>query len=91
MNSVSYTREHSLKFTMMSLSIAVLTNESQQYHKIEEISNAVAAIKRNCKKIKGAVLLSIKQIVVSQRQHVKRIMHRMKKQFSFSIRFFYFL
>jgi len=42
------------KFTIMSLSIAVLTNEKQQFDKIEGISNAVAAIKRNCKKIKGS-------------------------------------
>ena len=42
------------KFTIMFLSIAVLTNERQKFDKIEEISNAVAAIKRNCKKVKGS-------------------------------------
>lgn len=45
------------KFTIMSLSIADLTNGHQQFDKIEDLSNAVAAIKRNCKKIKGSCYL----------------------------------
>lgn len=42
------------RFTTMFLSIAVLTNERKRFDKVEDISNAVAAIKRNCKKIKGS-------------------------------------
>lgn len=45
------------KFSIMSLSIAVLTNEKKQFDKIEDISNAVAAIKRNCKKVKGSCFI----------------------------------
>lgn len=38
-------------FTFISLSIAVLTNKNKQFHKVEDISNAVASIKRKCKQI----------------------------------------
>ncbi|MFC7686028.1 GGDEF domain-containing protein [Ureibacillus sp. GCM10028918] len=44
-------------FTIMFLSIAVLTNEKQKFDKIEDISNAVAAIKRSCKKVKGSCFI----------------------------------
>ncbi|MDN4495629.1 GGDEF domain-containing protein [Ureibacillus aquaedulcis] len=44
-------------FTIMCLSIAVLTNEKQKFDKVEDISDAVAAIKRNCKKIKGSCFI----------------------------------
>lgn len=40
--------------SIMSLSIAVLTNKHRQFEKVEDISNEVAAIKRYCKKIKGS-------------------------------------
>ncbi|TSI06200.1 GGDEF domain-containing protein [Lysinibacillus sp. BW-2-10] len=45
------------KFAIMSLSIAVLTNEFIQFETIEDLSNTVAAVKRNCKKIKGSCYL----------------------------------
>lgn len=45
------------KFTIMTLSIAVLTNEHQRFEKIEDLSNAVASIKRNCKKVKASCYL----------------------------------
>ncbi|WP_404427241.1 GGDEF domain-containing protein [Ureibacillus chungkukjangi] len=45
------------KFTIMFLSIAVLTNQKRQFVKIEDVSNAVAAIKRNCKKVKGSCFI----------------------------------
>jgi len=45
------------KFKVMSLSIAVLTNEKQHFDKIEDISNAVATIKRNCKKVMGSCFI----------------------------------
>ena len=45
------------KFKIMTLSIAVLTNEHQQFDEIENLSNTVAAIKRNCKKIQGSCYL----------------------------------
>lgn len=45
------------KFTIMSLSIAVLTNENQHFEKVEDLSDGVAAIKRNCKKVKGSCYL----------------------------------
>lgn len=41
-------------FTPMSLSIAVLTNAKRKYTKIEDLSNAIASVKRSCKKIKGS-------------------------------------
>lgn len=41
-------------FSIVSLSIAVVTNQSRQFEKIEELSNFVAAVKRNCKKNKGS-------------------------------------
>ncbi len=42
------------KLTLMSLSIAVLTNKQHHFEKLEDLSNEVAAIKRFCKKIKGS-------------------------------------
>lgn len=43
--------------SIMSLSIAVLTNRHRQFEKAEDISNEVAAIKRYCKKIKGSCFI----------------------------------
>ncbi len=45
------------KFLMMSLSIAVLTNKQRQFEKAEDLSNEIAAIKRDCKKIKGSCFI----------------------------------
>lgn len=44
-------------FSIMSLSIGVLSNQCCTFEKIEDLSNAVAAVKRNCKKIKGSCYL----------------------------------
>nr|WP_106781709.1 GGDEF domain-containing protein [Lysinibacillus timonensis] len=48
---------HMERFTIMSLSIAVLTSEERQYNKVEDLSDEVAAIKRYCKKIKGSCFI----------------------------------
>lgn len=44
-------------FSIMSLSIAVLTNKEIKFEKVEELSNCVAAVKRKCKKVKGSCYL----------------------------------
>lgn len=40
--------------SIMSLSIAVITNQEQYYEVAEELSDRVAAVKRDCKKYKGS-------------------------------------
>ncbi|SOC18093.1 diguanylate cyclase (GGDEF)-like protein [Ureibacillus xyleni] len=45
------------KFLIMSLSVAVVTNNKRQFQTVEELSDALAAVKRNCKKIKGSIYL----------------------------------
>ncbi|RKJ30196.1 GGDEF domain-containing protein, partial [Butyricicoccus sp. 1XD8-22] len=40
--------------SIMSLSIAVITNQEQHYEVAEELSDRVAAVKRDCKKYKGS-------------------------------------
>jgi hypothetical protein len=44
-------------FTIISLSIAVLTNKKKNYEKVENISDAVASVKRKCKQIKKSCYL----------------------------------
>ncbi|MEJ9280085.1 GGDEF domain-containing protein [Ureibacillus thermosphaericus] len=44
-------------FSIMSLSIAVLTNKERNFNDVDELSNTVAEIKRNCKKVKGSIYL----------------------------------
>lgn len=44
-------------FRIMTLSIAVLTNKKRNFTNVEELSNTVAEIKRNCKKRKGSIYL----------------------------------
>ncbi|RHW34976.1 GGDEF domain-containing protein [Lysinibacillus yapensis] len=41
-------------FTIMSLSIAVLTNAKRKFKKVEDLSDALASVKRTCKKVKGS-------------------------------------
>lgn len=45
------------KMSLVSLSIAVVTNQYQKFHKVEELSDLIAAVKRNCKKINGSCYL----------------------------------
>lgn len=45
------------RFTMMSLSIAVLTNKNRKLSNIEEMSDLVAIVKRNCKKVNESIYL----------------------------------
>lgn len=42
---------------IMSISIAVLTNKQRYFEKVEELSNTVAAVKRNCKKVNGSCFI----------------------------------
>lgn len=42
------------KIPLISLSIAVITNETTQFHSVEEISNRASKIKRLCKKVSGS-------------------------------------
>lgn len=44
-------------FKIMTLSIAVLTNKHRKFKEVEELSNIVAEIKRNCKEVNGSVYL----------------------------------
>ncbi|MGE7093833.1 GGDEF domain-containing protein [Lysinibacillus sp. NPDC048646] len=44
-------------FTCTSLSIAVITNEHQQFDSVEQLSDAVTRIKKQCKKIAGSCYL----------------------------------
>lgn len=44
-------------FSVITLSVAVTTNQLKAYKLVEELSNDVAMVKRNCKKIKGSCYL----------------------------------
>lgn len=44
-------------FTCTSLSVAVITNEYQQFETAEQLSDAVARLKKECKKISGSCYL----------------------------------
>ncbi|MFJ7951622.1 GGDEF domain-containing protein [Lysinibacillus sp. NPDC096418] len=44
-------------FTCTSISIAVITNEYQQFETVEQLSDAVARLKKACKKISGSCYL----------------------------------
>lgn len=44
-------------FTCTSISIAVITNEHQQFDTVEQLSDAVARLKKLCKKISGSCYL----------------------------------
>lgn len=44
-------------FTCTSISIAVITNENQQFETVEQLSDAVARLKKICKKISGSCYL----------------------------------
>ncbi|KOS66749.1 diguanylate cyclase [Lysinibacillus contaminans] len=44
-------------FTCTSISIAVITNEYQQFETVEQLSDAVARLKKECKKISGSCYL----------------------------------
>ena len=48
---------HMENLSVVSISIAVATNEYKTFDKVEELSDFVAAVKRNCKKIKGSCYL----------------------------------
>ncbi|WP_341301348.1 GGDEF domain-containing protein [Lysinibacillus sp. FSL H8-0500] len=52
--------------TCTSLSIAVITNEYQHFDFVEQLSNAVAHLKKECKKIEGSCYLINKQPVSLQ-------------------------
>ncbi|MFJ7668750.1 GGDEF domain-containing protein [Lysinibacillus sp. NPDC097195] len=45
------------RFTCTSLSIAVMTNEYQQFTSVDQMSDAVARLKKECKKILGSCYL----------------------------------
>ncbi|CAM5702400.1 GGDEF domain-containing protein OS=Lysinibacillus sphaericus OX=1421 GN=LS41612_21625 PE=4 SV=1 [Lysinibacillus sphaericus] len=45
------------RFTCTSLSIAVITNEYQQFTSVDQLSDAVARLKKECKKICGSCYL----------------------------------
>lgn len=44
-------------FSCTSISIAVITNENQQFETVEQLSDAVARLKKICKKISGSCYL----------------------------------
>jgi diguanylate cyclase (GGDEF)-like protein len=44
-------------FTCTSLSIAVVTNEHRQFDSVEQLSDAITRIKKECKKISGSCYL----------------------------------
>ncbi|MGE6513900.1 GGDEF domain-containing protein [Lysinibacillus sphaericus] len=44
-------------FTCTSLSIAIITNEHRQFDSVEQLSDAVTRIKKECKKISGSCYL----------------------------------
>lgn len=44
-------------FTQTSISIAVITNEYQQFETVEQLSDAVARLKKACKKVSGSCYL----------------------------------
>lgn len=44
-------------FTCTSLSIAVITNQNQQFESVDQLSDAVTRVKKQCKKISGSSYL----------------------------------
>ena len=45
------------RFTIMSLSIAVITNRERSYSTAEKLSDLIAVVKRNCKKVNESIYL----------------------------------
>lgn len=45
------------RFTIMSLSIAVITNKIRSFSTVEELSDKIAIVKRNCKKVNESIYL----------------------------------
>jgi len=45
------------RLSIVSLSIAIVTNQIQSFADEEEVSNSIATVKRNCKQVKGSCYL----------------------------------